>query len=116
MISRAASDQQLELTNLQAACASLPALPSVIRYFDDYTEKYRSIKEPERHSIWTLVLDGISQNLDCRLLGRHFAPLLKHVYAIWLASCDPVTVMTRSASLRAHIGRVGTTTIYPCSR
>lgn len=112
MISEAASDPQLELTALHAACASLPALPSVIRYFDDYTEKYRSIKAPEQHSIWTLVLDGRSRNLDCRLLGKHFVPLMKHVYAVWLASCDPMTVMTRSASLKAHIGRVGTTTIY----
>ncbi|MGX5845000.1 site-specific integrase [Mesorhizobium sp. ArgA1] len=101
------------MADIQAACASLPALPSVIRYFDDYTEKYRSIKEPERHSIWTLVLDGNSRNLDSRVLGKHFVPLLKHVYAVWLASCDPVTVMTRFASLRAHIGRAGSTTIYP---
>ncbi|CCV09559.1 putative Site-specific recombinase, phage integrase family [Mesorhizobium metallidurans STM 2683] len=111
MISRAASDPQLELTNLQAACASLPALPSVIRYFDDYDEKYRSIKAPEKHSIWTLVLDGRSQNLDCRLMGKHYVPLLKHVYAIWMASVDPTTVMTRSVNLKSHVARSGTTVI-----
>jgi len=111
MISGAASDPVLEVTDLHAACASLPALPSVIRYFDDYTEKYRSIKAPERHSIWTLILDGRSQNLDCRLLGKPCMLLLKHVYADWLASVDPTTVMARSAALKMYIDRVGATAI-----
>lgn len=111
MRSGAASNPELELPDLQAACASLPALPSVIRYFDDYTEKYRSIKEPERHSIWTLVLDGRSQNLDCRTLGKPYAPLLKHVYAVWLASVEPATATTYAEGLKAHVNRVGTMTI-----
>lgn len=111
MISEAASDPRSALTALRAACASLPALPSVIRYFDDYTETYRSIKAPERHSIWTLMLDGRSKNLDCRLLGKHYMPLLKHVYSVWLRSVEPATAVTRAESLGAHIDRVGTTTI-----
>ena len=111
MISEAASDPRLALTALRAACASLPALPSVIRYFDDYAEKHRSIKAPERHSIWTLMLDGRTRNLDCGLLGKHYMPLLKHVYSVWLRSVEPATVVTRAESLGAHIERVGTTTI-----
>ena len=70
MISEAASDPLLDLTALRAACASLPALPSVIRYFDDYAEKHRSIKAPERHSIWTLMLDGRSKNSRLRPAGQ----------------------------------------------
>lgn len=57
------------------------------------------------------MLDGRSENLDCRPLGKQYAPLLKHVYAVWLASVEPATVMTYAEGLKAHVNRVGTMTI-----
>jgi len=111
MTSPAPSGPELTPSAIQRECAALPPLPSVIRYFDDFADMFRSIRTPAQHGIWTLTVDGRSANLDCWFLGRPYIPLVKHVFAIWLASAGPTTAIIRSAALNIHVNRFGSAAI-----
>lgn len=82
--------------------AHLPCLPSSIRYYDDFEEKSRSIRDPEGSDIWEFCFDGQRSNIDFSTLDELLVPIFKHVAADLLSKLDPAGV---TSICRGVIGR-----------
>lgn len=68
----------------RSAIAALPALPSHIRYLDEYEDEWKTIRHPSESNLWTVEYDTISVTLDFRKVGdNHAQALLKHFF-VWL--------------------------------
>ncbi|NKL79855.1 tyrosine-type recombinase/integrase [Rhizobium leguminosarum bv. viciae] len=92
-----------EITRLSAR---LPSLPPVIRYFDDFANEMRSVRElAECHEI-TLILDGKRQTFG---LANYepCAAVFKHVLADWFNRHDPHTVGINIGAMSSYIARRG---------
>jgi hypothetical protein len=70
---------------LARLCASLPKLPSVLRYYDEFDDTVRSIKNPENQPIFDLLFGGIRTRLDFTRIGNECGLIFKHVFAFVLA-------------------------------
>lgn len=61
-------------------CAALPKLPPVIRYYDEFEDEMRSIKDPENQGTLELSIFGRRTILDLSLLGTSHALVFKHLF------------------------------------
>lgn len=61
-------------------CAALPALPPVIRYYDDFADKPRSIRTSVEQSAFELSINGNRVNVDFSRLDERCAFVFKHVF------------------------------------
>jgi hypothetical protein len=66
-------------------CDALPTLPSVLRYYDEFDDTVRSIKNPEGQDIFDLLFGGIRARLDFARIGNECGLIFKHVFAFVLA-------------------------------
>lgn len=60
--------------------AKLPLLPTVIRYYDDFDDKQRSIREPATAEYFSLHIDGRVVKVGFDHLPEQLALLIKHVF------------------------------------
>lgn len=58
----------------------LPALPPVIRYYDEFDDKLRSIQTPSTAKRFEVHIDGRVVHIDFDKVPDHLGPLLKHVF------------------------------------
>ena len=70
---------------LSDLCAALPPLPSSLRYYDEFNDTIRSIKNPEGQAIFELEVHGGRPRLDFARLGPQCGTIFKHVFALILA-------------------------------
>jgi len=64
--------------------ARLPPLPSVIRYYDEFDDTTRSIRDPgdtDKFEVW---INGTRTPIDFGRLEKHDGSLLKHVFIFLL--------------------------------
>lgn len=66
-------------------CASLPRLPSVLRYYDEFDDTIRSVRNPEDQAIFELLFGGSRTRLDFARLGPECGFIFKHVFAFILS-------------------------------
>lgn len=59
---------------------ALPALPPVIRYYDDFDDKQYSIRDPAGAIVFELAINGRTIRIDFTLYERRHALLLKHIF------------------------------------
>lgn len=87
---------------LAELCAVLPKLPSVIRYYDEFDDTVRSIKDPFDQPKFEIFFGGQRTFLDFVSAGYECGYVYKHVFAYILArDTSIVTVANRiSAILR----------------
>ncbi|KRB81049.1 site-specific integrase [Noviherbaspirillum sp. Root189] len=78
-------------------CASLPKLPSVLRYYDEFDDAIRSIRNPEGQAIFELRYGGRRNRLDFARLGPERNVIFKHVFALIVA--EDLSVGTVAAYL-----------------
>lgn len=71
---------RLDAPVLREVVAQLPTLPSVIRYYDDFDDTLRSIRDPAAASRFTVHVNGSVVNIDFDLVPEPFGVLLKHVF------------------------------------
>lgn len=78
---------ETDVTNevLARLCAVLPKLPSVLRYYDEFDDAVKSIKNPEDQEIFDLLFDGTHKRLDFMRMGNECGFIFKHVFAFILA-------------------------------
>lgn len=57
----------------------LPPLPSVIRYYDDFEDKFNSIREPENLDRWDIYYDGGKSVLDFGQVSSLLRVIVKQV-------------------------------------
>jgi len=65
--------------------AQLPLLPPVIRYYDDFDERQRSIRDPATAKCFAVHVDGRVVNVGFDHLPEQLAPLIKHVFLYLLS-------------------------------
>lgn len=60
--------------------AQLPSLPPVIRYYDDFDGKQRSIRDPANARCFAVHIDGRVVKVGFDHLSEQLALLIKHVF------------------------------------
>jgi Site-specific recombinase XerD len=85
-------------SQVTALLASLPPLPSSIRYYDDFFDTYRSIRQPGTLGLWSITTDGQTREIDFDKFD-HLATLTKHIVAWQLITLDSTTVIIYSDAL-----------------
>lgn len=85
---------------IESVTICLPKLPSIIRYYDEYNDVYKSIKNPSEIDIWPVVHSGKQENFDFKSFPREIAPLLKSWLSDQILSYSPSTARTRYWALR----------------
>ncbi|HLO74987.1 MAG TPA: site-specific integrase [Magnetospirillum sp.] len=74
----------------RSAITALPALPSNIRYLDEYEDEWRTIRHPSESNLWTVAYDTISVTLDFQKVSdNHVQTLLKHFFTWMLQRKSP---------------------------
>jgi hypothetical protein len=71
---------------------SLPPLPPLVRYWDDFAEKTRSVRDIRNLSVIEFVCDGRQSFWDLSDLRAASAILLKHTFCWLIGRRDPSTV------------------------
>jgi integrase len=80
MVEQPKIHQQLASRAVRDIAANLPALPSVIRYYDDFDDQLRSIQNPSIAERFSVHIDGRVVHIDFDTVPEHLAVLLKHVF------------------------------------
>ena len=65
--------------------ARLPPLPSVIRYYDEFDDTARSIRDPTDTDKFEVWINGTRTPIDFGRLEKHDGTLLKHLFTFLLA-------------------------------
>jgi len=60
----------LDTRTLRELCRSLPALPSALRYYDEFDDTVRSIKNPADLVVFEISVFGKSKNINFERLGE----------------------------------------------
>lgn len=66
---------------LAQLCATLPPLPSVLRYHDEFTDAIHSIRSPDKQEVFELLVQGGLRNLDFSKFNPECSVIFKHVFA-----------------------------------
>lgn len=77
----------------------LPELPSVIRYYDDFSDEQYSIRDP-CSDIWKITWHGTTEYLDFGRFSAEVQPLLKHWCYNQIQALSVGTARTRLQRLR----------------
>lgn len=72
--------------------ANLPPLPAVVRYYDDFSDSYDQVSDPDRSNSWRIHFDGISATLEFWKIDMPIRSVIKSWCAILLSSLSPSTV------------------------
>lgn len=85
----------------------LPAdlrLPSIVRYYDDFHDKVRTISHLDRSDVWQVHADGQEARLQFSSIPIARRILLKHIVVDLFERCDPSTVVVYASKLfdRSH--------------
>lgn len=86
-------------SSIAAIAAGLPMLPSTIRYYDDFTDEYRSIRNPRSLSKWDIRFDGRKVTLNFSELTDDLSLIFKHIAADILHRLDPSAAANICAGL-----------------
>lgn len=94
------AQSQDSVTRLQAEVDRLPSCPSVIRYWDPFANKLRTINEGCDSTFWTVTTNGAAFRLDFDGIAAPFLRVLMRGWAAWaLQSLAPSTVRNYLRSL-----------------
>lgn len=98
MVKRRKSIEQSSLSN-ELDTSSLP-LASIIRYYDDFSEKTRVVRSSD--DSWTVVADGVKVSILWSIFPTDVACCLKKFLAWALARYDPTSVRSFIAAIKAN--------------
>lgn len=84
-------------------CAALPDLPPVIRYYDDFDDKSRSIRAPVEQSVFDLSINGNRVNVDFSRLDERCAFVFKHVFLFILGQDLSIATAALYVSYAHHL-------------
>jgi hypothetical protein len=77
----------------------LPPLPSLVRYYDDFDDQFRTVRQLEQLSAWTITANGLSRSLNLEVGGPWHTRLLKVFVADLIARRANTTVLSYYAYL-----------------
>ena len=82
---------QRSICDLGQVQVRVPPLPAAISYFDDFSDSYAEVVDPNGLDRWPIRFDGRDTTLDFDDLDLHLRSLVKCWCAIVLAELSPVT-------------------------
>ncbi|WP_222564420.1 site-specific integrase [Novilysobacter antarcticus] len=86
---------------LRDIVSQLPPLPSVVRYYDNYADQQRSIRDPSSTKRFSVRANGLVSTLSFDSASEHLAFLLKHAFIYLLA--EDLAARTASSYIQAGI-------------
>ena len=89
-----------KLDQVNGLLASLPPLPAVVSYYDDFSDCYLQVADPDRTDEWKISLDGRSATLDFGGFGVETRSIVKCWCAFVLGALSPVTAQKYLEGLR----------------
>lgn len=89
-----------ESVNIDLPLFSVKELPSVIRYYDEFTDKYCSIAAPVHNKTWVIIVGGQENTLEFGKFPSKFCTLLKHWTWYLIQNMAPATVAIRFRCLQ----------------
>ncbi|MDH6264549.1 MULTISPECIES: site-specific integrase [Pseudomonadota] len=95
-------DQDRLETAIAAAVRSLPPLPPLVRYHDDFADKLHAIRDLSEASFITVEFDGKRQRINFDGYGSA-SPIIKLVLADWFARLDLHTVVVSANQLETYV-------------
>lgn len=78
-------------SSMQKLPANIPPMPVAIRYYDDFSDTYGQVKDPDRTDQWSISYDGKQVTLDFRSFDAVIRPFIKCWCANQLAIRAPRT-------------------------
>jgi len=90
----AKNNQISSLRELNEVVAQLPALPSIIRYYDEFNDKHHSIHNPSKACIFKVKYGGRSLNINFEQFSENYRLLLKHVFVFLLSENLNISTVT----------------------
>ncbi|WP_233887968.1 site-specific integrase [Paraburkholderia flagellata] len=88
---------------IEILCAELPDLPPVIRYYDDFNDRPRSIRAPLEQPVFELLINGNRVNVDFSRLDAQRAFVFKHVFIAILGQDLSVATAALYVSYAHHL-------------
>lgn len=79
---------------VQRLYATLPKLPPLIRYYDDFDDRLRSIAEPAKLSRFELSINGVTTTVDFSRFDPRSELLFKHLFIFILGTDRSVATAT----------------------
>ncbi|WP_370156493.1 tyrosine-type recombinase/integrase [Ferrovibrio sp.] len=89
-------------TVLNVVRTSLPVMPTVIRYEDDYAGKIRSVSTEKDPNVWEIIADGKRKIIRWDTLPLESVPFLKGWLAWHLARHDATSSLYRASSMASQ--------------
>lgn len=84
-------------------CRLLPALPSVLRYYDDFDDAVRSIKNPAALAVFEISAFGKKFYVDFARLGEECSVIFKHIFSYILAQDLAISSAVGYLSAAQHL-------------
>lgn len=85
---------------IQDIISQLPPLPPVLRYYDDFDDKLRSINHPDKSSVFEFHLNGSKSNINFSRFDENIELLMKHLITFLFGrNLSANTIYNRSAAL-----------------
>lgn len=97
--------QQIEPDALVGLIQQLPALPRVVRYYDDFDDKVRSVRDFSDVNACDLVINGTSRHLNFSRFGLSYDLLVKHLLVYFFSEDLRVSTAYSYIQSFAHIDR-----------
>lgn len=94
-------DQDLE-TAIAAVVRSLPPLPPLVRYHDDFADEVRTLRDLSEATSLDITLDGARQKIDFSVFGTA-SQVIKHIVVDWLARHDPHSTVFYARNLAGYV-------------
>lgn len=88
---------------LRELCRLLPPLPSALRYYDEFEDAIRSIKNPNALTIFEISAYGKNFYVDFARLGKDSSVIFRHVFSYLLAQDLGVISAVNYLSAAQHL-------------
>lgn len=95
------------LGNLDAALSTLPPLPSAVRYWDDYLNRFHIIRDLAETDVWLLECDGKKASIRFNTLEEIYRPLIKLIAIEMISRVDITTVLINFSGFDRILRRFG---------
>lgn len=82
--------------------SGLPPLPAVVKYYDDFANEIRSVRDLSEADHVVIVLDGLKRQISFSEFGAA-KQVMKHVFADWLDQHDTHYVAIAFANVQSYI-------------
>ncbi len=86
---------------LRGLLADLPPLPAVVRYYDDFSDSYGQVANPDNSDRWAIRFDGDDRTLNFSDFETQIRGIVKSWCAFVLADLSPITAYKYLSALKA---------------